>query len=112
MKTNWRVNSAFLIKLHVKDILILEKIKNTLGVGTIRKTGINIVTYTVESFRELLVIIDHFDKYPLITCKVSDYLLFKQCFEIIKQKEHLTNEGILKLVNLKSSLNWGGQPPL
>ena len=107
MKTNWRVKPVFLIKLHVKDLLILENIKNTLGVGTIRKTGNNSVTYTVESFIDLLVIIDHFEKYPLISCKVSDFLLFKQCFEIIKQKEHLTNEGILKLVGLKSSLNWG-----
>ena len=30
MKTNWRVKPVFLIKLHVKDLLILENIKNTL----------------------------------------------------------------------------------
>jgi len=107
MKTNWRVSPVFIIKLHIKDILILENIKNTLGVGTIRKNGINMVAYIVESFRDLQVIVDHFDKYPLITAKVSDFLLFKQCFDIINQKKHLTEEGILKLVSLKSSLNWG-----
>ena len=61
----------------------------------------------MESFQELQVIVNHFDRYPLVTSKLSDYLIFKQCFEIIKQKEHLTESGILKLVGLKSSLNWG-----
>lgn len=107
MKINWRVLPVYLIKLHIKDILILEKIKNTLGVGTIRKNGINMVTYTVESFKDLQVIINHFEKYPLLSAKLSDYLLFKECFEIIKEKKHLTEEGLLKLVGLKSSLNWG-----
>ena len=55
------------IKLHIKDIAILELIKNTLKVGKIRKNGINSVQYTVESIKDLQIIISHFDKYPLIT---------------------------------------------
>jgi len=61
----------------------------------------------VESIKELQVIVDHFDKYPLITQKVSDYLLFKQSFELIKNKEHLAIEGLNKLVAIKASLNLG-----
>jgi hypothetical protein len=41
----------------------------------------------------------------LISAKVSDYILFKQCFEMIKQGLHLTEEGLLKIVGIKSSLN-------
>jgi len=69
--------------------------------------AINCVQYVVESFKELQEIVNHFDKYPLVTAKVSDFLLFKQCFEMIKNREHLTEEGLLKIVTLKSSLNWG-----
>jgi len=98
---------VFIIKLHSKDFSNLEQIKYTLGVGIIRKNGINSVQYIAESFKDLQVIIEHFDKYPLITCKVSDYLVFKQCFEHIKKREHLTEEGLLKIVGLKSSINWG-----
>jgi len=65
------------------------------------------VVFAVESVKDLQVIIDHFDKYPLLTAKSSDFLIFKQCFEIIKEKNHLTTEGLLSLVALKSSLNWG-----
>jgi hypothetical protein len=107
LKTKWRVLPVFIIKLHKKDLIILEDIKKTLQVGKIRKSGENCVQYVVESFKELVVIVNHFDNYPLVTAKVSDFLLFKQCFELIKNGEHLTVEGLLKIVSLKSSLNWG-----
>jgi len=106
-KLKWRTSPLFVIKLHIKDIAILELIKNTLMVGKIRTNGINSVQYVVESIKELQIIVDHFNKYPLVTEKASDYLIFKQCFEIIKQREHLTEKGLLILIGLKSSLNWG-----
>ena len=106
-KLKWRASPLFVIKLHIKDFAILELIKNTLMVGKIRQNGVNSVQYVVESIKELQVIIDHFNKYPLVTEKVSDYLIFKQCFFIIKQREHLTEKGLLNLIGLKSSLNWG-----
>lgn len=76
-------------------------------VGKIRKSGQISVQYVVESIKELQVIVDHFYKYPLVSAKASDFLIFKQCFEIIKQREHLTEKGLLNLIGLKSSLNWG-----
>ncbi len=106
-KLNWRTSPLFVIKLHIKDIAILELIKNTLMVGKIRKNGTNSVQYVVESIKELQVIVDHFNNYPLVTEKASDFLIFKKCFEIIKQREHLTEKGLLSLIGLKSSLNWG-----
>lgn len=55
---------------------------------------------------------DHFDKYPLVSAKLADYLLFKECFNIIKSQEHLTEEGLLKLVGIKAALNLGNEEPL
>nr|YP_009517167.1 LAGLIDADG homing endonuclease [Blastosporella zonata]YP_009517206.1 LAGLIDADG homing endonuclease [Blastosporella zonata]AYE93090.1 LAGLIDADG homing endonuclease [Blastosporella zonata]AYE93091.1 LAGLIDADG homing endonuclease [Blastosporella zonata] len=107
LKTKWRVSPVFIIKLHKKDLIILEDIKKTLNLGKIRKSGENCVQYVVESFKELQEIVNHFDNYPLVTAKVSDFLLFKQCFSMIKNGEHLTVEGLLKIVSLKTSLNWG-----
>jgi len=104
----WKVKPSFSLTVHKKDIEILEKFKNTLGVGKIRIKGdTNRVEYIVESFKELPIIIEHFDSYPLITAKSSDYKLFKKCFEIINKKEHLTEEGLKKIISFKSSLNWG-----
>jgi|HubBroStandDraft_1064217.scaffolds.fasta_scaffold16540_1 Mg/Co/Ni transporter MgtE len=51
------------------------------------------------------VIVDHFDKIPSSNRKKFMIILkFKQCFEIIKQREHFKKKGLLKLIGLKSSL--------
>lgn len=52
-------------------------------------------------------IIPHFDKYPLISQKLADYILFKQALEFVNRKEHLTPEGLQEIVNLKASMNRG-----
>ena len=43
----------------------------------------------------------------MISAKQSDFLLFDQCFNLIKQKEHLTQAGFEKILALKSNLNKG-----
>lgn len=106
-KTNWRIKAIFAIGLHIKDIGLLENIKSYLGVGKLHKHGKYSVQYRVESINDLQIIIDHFDKYPLISAKIVDYILFKKAFCIIRLKEHLTKEGLLKLIGIKSCLNLG-----
>lgn len=105
-KTKWRIKANFSISLNKKDIEILEDIKYSLGVGRIYTSGTKVL-YRVENFNELQVIVDHFDNYPLVTVKKMDYTLFKECFNVIKDKKHLTDEGLLKIVQIKSSLNRG-----
>ena len=63
--------------------------------------------YRVSSLKNLRVITNHFDYYPLITQKFADYLLFKQSIDLIQKKLHLTEKGLLKLLGIKSVLNWG-----
>jgi len=106
-KTKWRVKPIFSITLHQKDTAILEEIKKILGVGKVNiKKGLKVV-YRVESFKEIEIIINHFENFPLVTAKLSDFLIFKECFEIIKQGEHLIENGLLKIISLKTNLNLG-----
>ena len=106
-KTGWRVYLRFSIGLSKKDIAILEKIKVLLGVGKINRLGPESVELRVESIKEIEILINHFDKFPLITQKRADYELFKRAYEIIKNKEHLTKQGIKLLVALKANQNLG-----
>ena len=105
--TGWQVKPIFSIALHNKDITILEAIQRTFKVGKIYKHGINSMQYRVSSLKDLQVILEHFDQYPLITKKQEDYLLFKQAINLIINKEHLSFTGLLKLVSIKATLNWG-----
>ena len=63
--------------------------------------------YRVSSLKNLRVITNHFDNYPLITQKLADYLLFKHSMDLIEKKLHLTEQGLLELVGIKSVLDWG-----
>lgn len=116
--TGWQVKAIFSISLHDKDVKILEAIQRTFKVGKIYKHGENSLQYRVSSLKDLKVIIEHFDKYPLITQKKADYLLFKEVVNLLKQKEHLkldphigdvslASSGLQKIVNIKASLNLG-----
>ena len=104
----WQVKPIFKISLHKKDGKLLEAIQRTFGGGgKIYKNGQDALDYRVSSLKDLKVIINHLDQYPLLTKKLADYLLFKQSVDLIEKKEHLTMAGILKLVGIKASLNWG-----
>jgi len=99
--------ATFVIGLHQKDRALLELIQSSWSVGKIYIQSKCMLHYRIQSIKELQVIIDHFDKYPLITQKLSDYILFKQAVELIKNKEHLTEEGLHKIVAIKASMNLG-----
>jgi hypothetical protein len=97
------VRLYFQIGLHLKDKSILELIKSELGVGKIYSSRVDSVELQVSSFKDTGAIINFFEKYPLITQKWTDYMLFKEAYELMLNKEHLTIEGLLKLVNIKAA---------
>lgn len=61
----------------------------------------------VNSFRDLSIIKEHFNKYPLLTQKRADFELYKQVVDLMNRKEHLTKEGLNKIVAMKASMNLG-----
>jgi hypothetical protein len=108
--TGWRIKPIFAIGLHKKDIEILKMIKYSLGIGNIHTHGIDSIQFRVDSIKELQVVINHFENYPLVTAKLADYILFKKALDIILLKEHLSEKGLLKLVGIKASLNLDPPP--
>jgi hypothetical protein len=103
--TAHRVKAVFHIGVHVKDIALLEQIQLFFGVGTITKLGAESVQFRVSGSENLKVIINHFDKYPLLSNKQYDYLLFKQVVNYIEEGRHLTLEGLKKIISIKAVMN-------
>lgn len=99
---------VFQIKLHKKDLLLLQQIRAYFkGAGNI-VVNESSVSYRVTSLKDMLnIIYPHFDKYPLITQKLGDYLLHKKAVMMIKEKQHLTKEGLQEFVNIRASVNLG-----
>jgi hypothetical protein len=106
MAAGWQVFPCFKISLHQKDRVLLEMIQAYFkGIGGITLHGKDTIQFRAYSMVDLSIIIDQFDKYPLITKKLVDYELFKQIYELIKSKEHLTIEGIKKIISIRASMN-------
>ncbi len=88
---------------------MLERIKSHFGVGSIRfSKANNCAIYSVQSVKDISnVIILNFDKFPLLTQKRADFELFKEVVDLINKKEHLTIEGLHKIVAIRGSINRG-----
>lgn len=106
VKVGWIVQPVFQIGLHKKDLSLLENIKAYLGVGEIyhKQTSCN---YMVQSLRDLIVVVNHFKKHPLLTKKFEDFKLFSQIVTLVNRKEHLTVSGLQTIISLKASMNLG-----
>ena len=100
-KTGWSVRATFQITLHQKDLALLKQIQAFLGVGgiTLDKSK-GCAHYRVQSIKDLKVVIDHLEKYPLMTQKWADYLLWKRVVDLLIRKEHLTSVGLQIIVNI------------
>jgi hypothetical protein len=87
--------------------VLLEHIKIYYALGNIYKTSDNSIQYRVSSVQELQVIREHFDKYPLQSKKRVDFELWKKVLDLIQNQEHLTEQGLHKIVAIRGSLNRG-----
>ena len=101
------VKPRFIIGLHLKDKASLQEIQITLGVGKLYQQGPSAIQLRVENIRELERVINHFKKFKLITKKEQDFELFCKIIYIIKRGEHLTPEGLRKIVAIKAAMNKG-----
>ena len=107
LNVGWEIRLFFKINLHERDKELLELMKNYLRVGKTSIHGPQSFQFIVSSLKELKTIIDHFDKYPLITQKWTDFELWKQVFYLMKRGEHLTLDGLRKIVAIRASINQG-----
>lgn len=86
----------------------MQQIKEFLAVGSITEQWSKSIQFQVKSIKDLKVIINFFDKFPLKTKKKrADFILFKYVVELVIRKEHLTEEGFRKISVIKASMNKG-----
>lgn len=108
-RLGWRVDLQFRIKLQLTDKALLEKIKaslNNIGnVLIVKNKEKEQAVFVVYTMKDLAIIVDQLERFPLITQKKADFELFKEAYEIVKNKEHLTLEGLNKIISIKEKMN-------
>ena len=95
-----------------KSLETLKKVQNFFECGKIYENKRydnhreNLYRYCVRNKTDLLEkICPFFDKNPLITAKKLDFELFKEGLDIIKNGEHLTREGFIKIQTIAEKMN-------
>lgn len=109
-KLGWYLKTVFAIGLDKKDLSLLLELQQSFGgIGNIIINQKNdSVIYSVTKLEDLInIVIPHFEKYPLLTQKAADFILLKKIVKLVKNKEHLTIEGLQKIINIKASMNYG-----
>ena len=107
--SGWKVKLTFEIHLHKKDEPLLDNIGKFFAVGKVYlgKKNERSIKFLVQSQKDIAKIIEHFDKYPLITKKNSDFLIWKEVFNYIKDNSNITTEGLKRIVAMKAHHNLG-----
>jgi len=102
---NKQVALVFSITQHSRDLGLMNVIKNYLDCGIIEQvsTRPTIVNFVVYKFNDNYTkILPFFEKYSLVTQKNKDFIKFSEIASIIEKKQHLTIEGINKIISTAS----------
>jgi hypothetical protein len=62
---------------------------------------------SIFKLRQIPIVVEFFDKYPLYTNKQLNFLRFKQIWCIKEANGHKTPEGLAKIKAIKASMNLG-----
>jgi len=104
----WKIQPIFTIGLVPKDLDLLVQIQVFFKTGKIYTSKRGIIYYTVGSTKDIIkYILPHFDKYPLISLKLKDYLVFRNIVLLMEKGQHNSLPGLLKIFSLRAVLNKG-----
>lgn len=109
MSLGWQVLPELRIVQHEKDELVLYKIKEYFGFGDVKINRTDHhgtrKEFRVRGLENLNKIVEFFKKYPLKTSKRKDFEIFSEVIEMMKEKRHLTKEGLDRIAKLISRMN-------
>lgn len=109
-----QVQLKFILTQHSRDTLLMTSLINYLNCGSVvqsRSQGIvdrDIVKFVVSNFQDITrTILPLFNRYPIQGVKAQDFQDFCKVAELMKNKAHLTPEGLDLIKNIKSGMNKG-----
>ena len=97
----------FSIAQDSRDILLLKSLVKFFNCGYIAQyKNRKVCEFIVTKINDIIIyLIPFFDQYKIEGSKYNDYVKFKEAAILIKNKEHLTEKGLNKIIELKNSMN-------
>lgn len=109
MKTGISFTFSVEMKQHSNSAHILKGVQqyfNNKGHISFSNKHKSVMRFKISKLNDILnLVIPHFDKYPLITSKNLNYIDFKKVMFIIKSGEHLTEDGVKKIMDITNQMN-------
>jgi hypothetical protein len=104
-RTGFNVRLSFSIGQHIRDEQLIKSLVEYLGCGTVYKKPKS-VEFVITKLNDLEnKLLPFLKNHPVIGEKLLDYLDFTQALDIIKNKAHLTEEGLEKIRQIKTRMN-------
>lgn len=103
----WQVVLTF--NVSQKEEYILAMFKKILGCGRLQKRPDGVCYYVVSNPRSISErVIPFFDCFPFWSQKKRrDFPIFKEIVRLVMEKQHLTSDGLKKIIHLREGLNEG-----
>ena len=104
--------SRFIIAQDLRDRLLIKSLVEYLNCGTYSESSISaknsMSIFTITKIKDLEEkLIPLLDKYTILGAKSQDYSDFKRVVKLMRNKVHLTPEGIKEIKDIKSGMNKG-----
>lgn len=104
----YQAQLRFSVCQHVRDWNLLSQFITFFGGGAIYLTKTALCEYRLQDIDLLKSrLFAHLDAYPLLTRKSLDEADFRRAYAIIKNKQHLTKDGLDDLRTLQRGMNRG-----
>ena len=111
IKAGWEIRPSFAVAQNFDRREVLDLIQKYFGCGFMRRDyGDKTLKLEVRRIDDLLEkIIPHFEKFPLLSAKQKDFLLFAEICKKIKNGEHLDPNKVREIIELSYRMNGSGK---
>jgi len=111
-RLGWQIMPEFVATQGQKSLKSLEKLQSFFGCGRIfvnhryDNHNENLYRFCIRSFTDLKEkIVPFFKENKLQTAKSQDFEIFAKIINLMSKKEHLSERGIRKIINLAKTMN-------
>jgi len=104
--TGYQVYLIFSVSQHIRDELLMKCLQNYFNCGRLVRKR-DVYEYQVSKFSDVEKFVVFFDKYPILGEKAKNFVDFCIVSDLMKSKDHLTEEGVAKIRKIKEGMNRG-----
>ena len=107
----WETKPSFSVSQNYDRAEVINLVQNFLGCGYIRRDySDRTLKLEVRCLDDLVKkVIPHFKKYPMLSSKQKDFLLFAKICAMVAEDKHLRKNDLKKIVRMACQMNASGK---